>query len=532
MTVAREKEEGPCRDPGRNRDLIFNGICLHDKDDPQAQAVNWVVSQVGRDVDMVAVLGLGRGYHLEALRARRPQARILVWEPFPEIEREYLARQEQGAGLEQDGVEIVNSLAELKSKIGQALIYHGSAQGCGLLIPEPYKTLAPDQARELKLALKCLDLRRKTNIRTIQEFGSVFLSNFEVNFELVLQTAEAAAAANALEGLPALIVAAGPSLTDSLGEIKGAQGRAVIICVGTAFKTLLQEGIRPDVVVMIEPRDRSGQVAGAPELESVILASSSVGHPNHLRQKSALNLVFHPQEWLSQLVGDWGLVPDGGNVGSVAFTLAVLWGCDPIIMAGQDLAYSRGKRYARGAGKEPDRTGLIRIPGNKGEQVQTSPEFISYLSWYEESAEYLSRTRPTLKLINATAGGARIDGFCPGSIGAALAGRPALEPGGRQRLVDALGGFKRDMDLVRLRLAQFRREVAYIIEVLEDGSTPFEEIRDMIRTSPLGAHLGPIASLNPGLTTGENFRWQLSGHLIQLAGLATLLQRKARSGLS
>ena len=36
---------------------------------------------------------------------------------------------------------------------------------------------------------------------------------------------------------------------------------------------------------------------------------------------------------------------------------------------------------------------------------------VSYLSWYEESARYLARVRPDLKIINATEGGVRIRGF-------------------------------------------------------------------------------------------------------------------------
>ena len=538
MIAGQEKGRDRSGIRAETGDMTFRGVSLHDKIDPRGQASTWVASQVGRDVDLVAVLGMGRGYHLEALRAMRPEADIFVWEPFPEIARDYLKLFGPGpkAGPGLKGIDIVNSLAEMKSKIGQSLVYGSSTGRCGLLIPEPYKSLAPQEARELKLALRCLELRKSSNLKTVSEFGSLFLSNFLANFDRVLQTAEATAAIDALEGLPAIIVAAGPSLQDSLEEIKEFREQAVIVSVGTVFKRLIKEGIRPDVVVMIEPRDRSAQVSDEPELGSVLLAASSNGHPNHLLPESALNLVFHPQKWQSLLVGDWSQVPDGGNVASAAFTLAVLWGCNPIILTGQDLAYSQGKRYAQGAGSEDpgfDPDGLTGIPGNEEELVFASPEFISYLSWYEESAEFLSRTRPGLELINATKGGAGIGGFSVKKIRDVLGSGPAILPRGGQRITASLAGFVRDPDLIRFRLAQLRREAALIKSLVEDDSLSLTEFRDRVKTSPLGPHLAPLLGLcsDPSVSA-QQMRQRLGNHLDQVSHLAAQLQRKARQGLN
>lgn len=535
MNMEREKRWSPDDRGNMPGVLKVKGIPLHDRIDPQREAKAWVATQVGRDVNLVAVLGLGQGYHLEALRVMRPEADIVVWEPWPEIAAKFFACHQEGAGaaVEMDRVNIVNSLAELKSIIGQALVYGPSWKKCGLLIPDPYKTLAPDKAFELKSALSHLNLRKSTNLKTVEKYGSLFMSNFLSNFTDILKTPEAAAAIDTLKGLPALIVAAGPSLQNNLEEIKKARGKAVIISVGTVFKRLIKEGVTPDVVVMIEPRDRSAQVVGHPALKSVLLAVSSVGHPSHLKQESALNMIFHPQEWQSRLVGEWSHVPDGGNVASAAFTLGLLWGCNPIILAGQDLAYSLGKRYAKGAGNEGqafDPSNLIRIPGNVEDFVYASPELISYLSWYEESAEYLKQARPGLELINATEGGAQIKGFTISNIKDVFFDSPVINPAGKQRLIDSLAKFKRNPDLIRLCLAELRREVALIRGMADDGSLSLVELENNIRTSPLGPHLAPLIQPKPGsLSRDKQIRESLQRHLDNLGDFAARLQVDARS---
>ena len=524
------RAQTPVKDTGQGQGALAPG------QDPEREAASRVALRISPKADLVAVLGLGQGYHLKALRSLCPRARIIVWEPLAQVSAQYQVR--KGAllkdGLRVEGVELVNSLAEMKSKIAQSLIYGPARLKCGLLIAEGYEEQAPEAVERINLALESILLRKKANLKTVREYSSLFLSNFKDNFLNMLRTPEAAAGLDSLGDVPGLIVAAGPSLEQDLGAIRELQGRAAIICVGTVFKRLVQEGIRPDAVVIIEPRDRSAQVSECSGLGSTLLALSSVGHPSHLEQRSAQNLIFHPQPWLSRLAGDWSHVPDGGNVASAAFTLGVLWGCNPLVMVGQDLSYSLGQRYAKGTGNEDpgfDPGAMTKLPGNQEEFVYASPELVSYLSWYEESAQFLSQARPDLRLVNATSGGARIDGFALGTLENELGDKPLLDTPPRDRLILSISGFKRDMDLVRLRLAELRREAAGLAALAEDSSVSAGELEEAVLQSPLGSFLAHLLEAGPKRQGRDSRPGALGKELARIGGFAAELQGLARMDL-
>lgn len=56
------------------------------------------------------------------------------------------------------------------------------------------------------------------------------------------------------EEIPAFLIAAGPSLDDTVTFIKEHQDKAVIIAVGAVLKKLKQEGIKPDFVIEVEDK--------------------------------------------------------------------------------------------------------------------------------------------------------------------------------------------------------------------------------------------------------------------------------------
>ena len=53
--------------------------------------------------------------------------------------------------------------------------------------------------------------------------------------------------------IPVIIVSAGPSLDKNVKELRKAQGKAFIIVVDAALRTVLQAGVQPDIVCTIDP---------------------------------------------------------------------------------------------------------------------------------------------------------------------------------------------------------------------------------------------------------------------------------------
>ena len=50
-------------------------------------------------------------------------------------------------------------------------------------------------------------------------------------------------------------------------------------------------------------------------------------------------------DWIFDGVGEDASVPGGGSVATSAFSLALRWGCDPIVFVGLDLSFPGGEYY-------------------------------------------------------------------------------------------------------------------------------------------------------------------------------------------
>ncbi|MDY6973028.1 MAG: 6-hydroxymethylpterin diphosphokinase MptE-like protein [Thermodesulfobacteriota bacterium] len=444
--------------------------------------------QVERDVSersgVVAVLGLGD--YLAALQELRPGADLIVWEP----NKEAIDLFDKSALIEKvdmERIEVVETLSGLKTALTQALVYGPAWMKAAVFVPEAYACAAPEEASKFRETVAHLKLRQASNLKTVFCRRWEWWENLCSNFGDVLKKAEASAAPGCIKGLPVVIAAAGPSLEKSIRAIRKNREVVVVLAVGTVFKRLIAEGIRPDVVVMIEGQDRADQISAEVALNDSILTVSSTTHPAHLRQRALKTVVFHSAPWIAELTGDWPFVPNGGNVASAAFTLAVLWGGNPIVLVGQDLAYSDGERYANGA-RSPevriDAAKMTQIPGNRDTGVWATSEMISYLSWYEESAKYLARVRPDIDLVNATDGGAKIKGFKHCRLTDVMRQVDGPTVKGRDRIMDGLRGFSRDFDLVERRLARLRRDTEYLSDLSEDQSLDLGDLISAVRAKP------------------------------------------------
>ena len=177
-------------------------------------------------------------------------------------------------------------------------------------------------------------------------------------------TATVSAFANALSGVPGLLVSAGPSLRDSLELIALAKSRAFILACDTALKPLLKAGIVPHAVITLDAQRHTLFAFQGTAPDATILFADLVSNPGVLRQVAAgyRGLVFSTTAQISysadgtlhrevtpgtehaELIhGMVGAVQSGGSVATSGFDLLRGLGCDPICIVGQDLAYT-GRR--------------------------------------------------------------------------------------------------------------------------------------------------------------------------------------------
>nr|NJM04382.1 DUF115 domain-containing protein [Desulfobacula sp.] len=225
------------------------------------------------------------------------------------------------------------------------------------------------------------------------------------------------------KGLPALIIAAGPSLDKNIELVAKATGKAVIISVDTALPNLLNHGIRPDFVTSIDYNELtyekiSGSASNPACRRVNLICTSWVAHK--VAKQFPANIIFwafnnNPLEnWINILLGGRMSIAGAGTVAHLNYISAITMGCDPIIFVGQDLAFSERKGHSSNVvlssneiTKKTLDSGqdIMWVKGVSEPKVATNRQMHGYRRVFEKLIEGSG-----VKVINSTEGGAWIEG--------------------------------------------------------------------------------------------------------------------------
>ncbi|HTA91973.1 MAG TPA: 6-hydroxymethylpterin diphosphokinase MptE-like protein [Polyangiaceae bacterium] len=411
------------------------------------------IAKRATDDATLVIFGLGVGHTVRQLRALTA-ARLAVFEPDPGIVRTHF---ESGPSDLRD-VPIVCSIHELNQLWTR--LSHAN-QSVTLVVTPGYSQLFPEQAKELGEALSQLVQRNNINDATHRLRARVWIQDLLANVDLLAEHPSFLALAGKYRGVPAFIVGAGPSLGKNGKLLADAAQKGIVFAVNSSARALASYGVEPQVLACMESIDVSHLLEEVPYLDRVVRAFSLTAHPRTLRTGSGPLLpVFEgiPQVGgpMQVLLGFQGL-PVAGSVSTLAFSLAQRLGCSPIVLVGQDLAYTDGQTYAPGSpyaesrarrsadGEhlELDWSDALKQTHNHGTHKMREREplretaawggtgtvystlgFTAVRGWFEFASIVLADECPELRLVNATEGGARITGFEEQSLADVLADLP------------------------------------------------------------------------------------------------------------
>lgn len=243
------------------------------------------------------------------------------------------------------------------------------------------------------------------------------------------------------KGVPMIVVGAGPSLAKNIQTIKDAKGKAIVVAVHRALESLHRAGIVPDLTIAIEARDVRHQFedVGIANVAATLLSTTVA--PNLQDHGAQRTIYFTSQSREHWLLGQADRHHEALSLGTVshsAVSLGKVWGCDPIIMVGQDLAFTGGDVYHRdgadgatqlvdaessghcklaGFGPERGKTlngnehasfNVVEVPAINGGTVLTSTSFNAF----RQVLEIMARDwAGSTTLLNCTEGGAHIEGW-------------------------------------------------------------------------------------------------------------------------
>lgn len=216
--------------------------------------------------------------------------------------------------------------------------------------------------------------------------------------------------------VPAIVVAAGPSLNKNIHLLREAKGKAVILAVGTAVRALQKEEIDPDFVISIDPGLPNYEIFKKIDTKNICLITEMQSHHRIVKEFQGPKFVMGKTpilSWYADLIENKGMTATGGSVANNALSAAYQMGADPIILVGQDLAYSRdGHTHAVGTNYEShvitgrEQRGYLWVKASDGGEVRTDAVYYQFLRWFE----HWFKQFPDREYINATEGGALIEG--------------------------------------------------------------------------------------------------------------------------
>lgn len=220
---------------------------------------------------------------------------------------------------------------------------------------------------------------------------------------------------NKFKGKPAVVVSTGPSLNKNKHLLKGLEDKAVIIAADSALKILNEIDVKPHFVTMLERGEIMSKLIEGFSYEQVrdtYFAACPVIDPKSYEVYPGPRIIVYRNfahfKWIEL---ERGMLEIKQSAGNMSFKIAQALGCDPIILIGQDLSYSReGHTHAKGMvlgheRNEEKANGIIEIMGNDGEMINTHKKWLEFLKSYEVDVSQYEGT-----CINSTEGGAYING--------------------------------------------------------------------------------------------------------------------------
>lgn len=393
-------------------------VFLHSSVDPMREArkvADQVSTEGGR---VIVVYGFALGYLVEALMERvNEKSRIFVIEPDCRLFcAAMVARDLRRIFLDKRVYVLVsNSPKKFKDSISRLydIARYKDIVTTGLV---GHETVYADFYSQVIRNIKDMVSAKLVYLVTMVKLGPNFASNSLLNLADYCTNPGVASLFDRLRGLPVIVVAAGPSLNKNIHLLKEAKGKAAIFAVGTAVKALKKWDIEPDLIFSIDPHPLNYEHLRGVDTGEAALVAEIQSH--HMIFENYQGPIFVSGDvpilkWLGDSIEKKGKIESGGSVANNAFVAAYKMGADPIVLVGQDLAYSSdGHSHASGTNYENhiysggENVDFFKVKANDGGMLITDRAFYQFIVFFETWIE----KNPQREYINATEGGAYIEG--------------------------------------------------------------------------------------------------------------------------
>ena len=382
----------------------FRDAYLHSPRDPRREAERFIRSEEKADRAVLIMEGFALGYHAEAFASLHPDSILWIVEPdLPQFLQVLAARDLRKLLANPRVLLFLNPHPEDLARTAA----RGNSGEFGIIKLRSVYEKDREYYEAVDRALQAVLVRRKVNKNTLRKFGRLWVRNLFQNLPLLPAARGIGLLDHCLEGLPALLLAAGPSLDDILPLLPELRRKMVLIAVDTSCRAVLETGTLPDFLVVVDPQYWNTRHLDGTDLSGMILISDSSTHPRIFRRvPEGLYLCeshFPLGRFLEESTGVRGRISAGGSVATFAWETARITGTGPVYCAGLDLAYPEGMTHKKESFFEKQalfRSGRLRtleslsagalydqeprpVPNNRGGFTLSDSRMAVYIRWFE-----------------------------------------------------------------------------------------------------------------------------------------------------
>ncbi|OQY34292.1 MAG: hypothetical protein B6241_05340 [Spirochaetaceae bacterium 4572_59] len=385
--------------------LRIKGVFIHSRHYPQREAEKLIEREINEDSEYCLFYGFGLGYHIEAFHRRYPETLFAIIEPDTALFRQALKQRDFTSliksgkfnillGSEVDGVTIL--LNTIKTS---------RIQTCML---RPVYLNNRGYYDKLDKTVRDFLTKREINTNTHRRFSRLWISNISKNVHLLGEAPAVQNIRNKFAGKPALLIAAGPGLTEILPHLAALREKLLLVCVDTALRCCLERGVEPDFTVLTDPQYWNTRHLDRCHLKTSILISDVSSYPTVFRQTEGpvffCSTPFPLGQYLEARTEVKGKLKSGGSVATAAWDFIRTAGCSPIYCAGLDLAFPGRQTHYKGStfeervhtfshrfqpGENAGWQALYsgnpyRVQDYEGQSLLTDQRMKIYISWFEK----------------------------------------------------------------------------------------------------------------------------------------------------
>ncbi|MGL4362152.1 MAG: motility associated factor glycosyltransferase family protein [Cellulosilyticaceae bacterium] len=376
---------------------------------PKQQVIDLINEKEYNKESIFIFFGFLFGYAIEYLREQiGDEVNVLVIEP----DKACLEEQMKLVGKFEDLPNVIIT-TEIEEYEMQSILskYITTAQVYNIVFvyPPAYEVY---YLKELSIILNTIINAKNSvalNYNTLKAYTGLFLSNTIKNLNAIQEGYDIRQHKSKYKNVPAVVVSAGPSLSKNIEKLKDFKG--IIFTGGRSLSAILEEDITPNFVVSIDPSERVHRtfkenaqnkfpLITMPQSNDLVVGSSN-GPKYFITDNDVDTTLFGENMERFQF---------GGSVATACLGVAEYMGCNPIIMIGQDLAFTGGNTHDEKCllDEKPiaDNKKNKKVRGYYDDTVYSSISLLSFKTWIER----FIKVKSDIAYINSTEGGAYIDG--------------------------------------------------------------------------------------------------------------------------